>query len=58
MRITRTAAVAAALALTLSAAACGGDEAKPGATGTGAKTFEAGTTMERLSKAQKITIGT
>jgi glutamate transport system substrate-binding protein len=37
------------------AAACGGEKTTPGGT---AKTFEAGTTMERLNKAQKITIGT
>ena len=56
MRLNRTLAVAAGLALALgSAVACGGD--KGGTTNTNAK-FEAGTTMEKLNKAQKIKIGT
>jgi glutamate transport system substrate-binding protein len=53
-RIT-TVVLIAALAFT--GAACGGDAATPSG-GDSAKTFEAGTTMERLNKAQKITIGT
>lgn len=56
MRMSRIAAFALAGALVLMGSACGGDEATPG--GGGAKTFEAGTTMDRLSKAQSITIGT
>jgi len=59
MRITRVAALAACAALALSAAACGGSS-DTGSSGT-PKTdvsFAAGTTMERLNKAQKITIGT
>jgi glutamate transport system substrate-binding protein len=58
MKLRRSAALASLLALTLfTAAACGGDD------GGGAEvkkdvTFEAGTTMEKLNKAQKITIGT
>jgi glutamate transport system substrate-binding protein len=56
MRLNRTLAVAAGLALALgSAAACGGD--KGGTTNPNAN-FEAGTTMEKLNKAQKIKIGT
>lgn len=58
MRITRVAAVAAIAALTFTVAACGGDDGDGGDTGAGSKSFEAGTTMERLNKAQKITIGT
>lgn len=58
MRITRVAAMAAIAALTFSVAACGGDDGDGGDTGAGSKSFEAGTTMERLNKAQKITIGT
>jgi glutamate transport system substrate-binding protein len=61
MRISRVTAVAAAAALALSMAACGGD-----GDGTGGEnpevvespTFEAGTTMARLSEAGKITVGT
>jgi glutamate transport system substrate-binding protein len=60
MRITRMAALAAIAVLGLGgAAACGGDDAgSGGGGGDTAKNFEAGTTMERLNKAQKITIGT
>lgn len=58
MRITRVAAMAAIAALTFTVAACGGDDGDGGDTGAGSKTFEAGTTMERLNKAQKITVGT
>lgn len=58
MRITRVAAVAAIAALTFTVAACGGDDGDGGDTGAGSKSFEAGTTMERLNKAQKIIIGT
>jgi glutamate transport system substrate-binding protein len=60
MRITRMAAFAAVAVLSLGgAAACGGDDdSGGGGGGDTAKNFEAGTTMERLNKAQKITIGT
>ncbi|MEO3925849.1 glutamate ABC transporter substrate-binding protein [Plantactinospora sp. CA-294935] len=58
MRITRVAAVAAVAALAFTVAACGGDDGDGAGTGAGSKTFEAGTTMERLNKAQKIIIGT
>ncbi len=59
MRITRLAALAACAALTLGAAACGGDN-KSGSGDNVKKDvkFEAGTTMERLNKAQKVIIGT
>jgi glutamate transport system substrate-binding protein len=58
MRITRMAALAAIAVLSLGgAAACGGDDSGDGGSGS-SKNFEAGTTMEKLNKAQKITIGT
>ncbi|WFF03520.1 glutamate ABC transporter substrate-binding protein [Micromonospora sp. WMMD964] len=57
MRITRVAAVAAVAALALGLTACGGDDGGEG-TGAGSKSFAAGSTMEKLNKAQKIKIGT
>ncbi|MGW4497400.1 glutamate ABC transporter substrate-binding protein [Micromonospora sp. NPDC004336] len=57
MRITRVAALAAAATLALGMTACGGDDADKG-TGAGSKSFAAGSTMERLNKAQAIKIGT
>ncbi|GGM26658.1 MULTISPECIES: glutamate ABC transporter substrate-binding protein [Micromonospora] len=57
MRIKRVAALAAAATLALGMAACGGDDAEEG-TGAGSKSFAAGSTMERLNKAQAIKIGT
>ncbi|MET7970747.1 glutamate ABC transporter substrate-binding protein [Micromonospora sp. NPDC005305] len=56
MRLKRVAAVAAAATLALGMAACGGDSDE--GTGSGSKSFAAGSTMERLNKAQKIKIGT
>jgi glutamate transport system substrate-binding protein len=56
MRITRVAALAAVAALSIGMAACGGDDS--GDTGAGSKTFAAGSTMEKLNKAQKIRVGT
>jgi glutamate transport system substrate-binding protein len=59
MRIKRLVALAAMTAMAVSAAACGGSDDNTGGGGAAPeKTFEAGTTMERLHKAQKITIGT
>ncbi|MFS8478223.1 MAG: glutamate ABC transporter substrate-binding protein [Micromonosporaceae bacterium] len=59
MRIKRLVALAAMTAMAVSAAACGGSDDSNGDSGAAPdKTFEAGTTMERLNKAQKITIGT
>ena len=58
MRITRLAAMAAVAALSFSVAACGGDDNGSGDTGAGSKSFAAGSTMERLNKAQKIKVGT
>lgn len=57
MRITRVAALAAAATLAFGLTACGGDDAEEG-TGTEGKSFAAGSTMERLNKAQAIKIGT
>jgi glutamate transport system substrate-binding protein len=56
MRLNKTLAAIAGLALALgTAAACGGDN---GGSGSSNAKFEAGTTMEKLNKAQKIKIGT
>ncbi len=52
----KTVAIAAVLAL--SAAACGDDKDDDAGSGAGAKTFAAGSTMEKLNKADKITVGT
>jgi glutamate transport system substrate-binding protein len=57
MRFTRVAAVATAAALTFGLSACGGEDAGSGDSGS-AKTFAAGSTMERLNKAQAIKVGT
>ncbi|MDM4723212.1 glutamate ABC transporter substrate-binding protein [Micromonospora sp. WMMA1363] len=57
MRMKRVAALAAAATLALGLAACGGDDAGED-TGAGSKSFPAGSTMERLNKAQAIKIGT
>ncbi|MFD2764667.1 glutamate ABC transporter substrate-binding protein [Micromonospora eburnea] len=56
MRFKRVAAVAAAATLALGLSACGGDSDE--GTGSGDKNFKAGSTMERLNKAQKIKVGT
>ncbi|WBB81811.1 glutamate ABC transporter substrate-binding protein [Micromonospora sp. WMMD882] len=57
MRISRMVTLAAAASLALGVAACGGENAEEG-TGAGSKSFAAGSTMERLNKAQAIKIGT
>ncbi|MEU5561727.1 glutamate ABC transporter substrate-binding protein [Micromonospora musae] len=59
MRMKRVAAVAAAATLALGLAACGDNGSGEG-TGSGGETksFAAGSTMERLNKAQAIKIGT
>jgi glutamate transport system substrate-binding protein len=56
MRMRRWVAVGAALALGLSAAACGAGDGE--STVNPSATFAAGTTMERLNQAQKIVVGT
>jgi glutamate transport system substrate-binding protein len=53
--MTRVAAALCALALTIALAACDDNGPPSGATGNG---FAAGSTMERLNKAQKIRVGT
>ncbi|MFK3980377.1 glutamate ABC transporter substrate-binding protein [Micromonospora sp. NPDC050397] len=58
MRISRVATLAAVAALSLSVAACGGDSDGGSGTAPESKSFAAGTTMEKLNKAGKITIGT
>ena len=58
MRLTRVAALATAAALTFGLAACGGDDGGTD-TGSGSNTsFAAGSTMERLNKAQSVKVGT
>ncbi|MEV0729103.1 glutamate ABC transporter substrate-binding protein [Polymorphospora sp. NPDC050346] len=60
MRVTRIATLATVAALSLTVAACGGGDGDGdgGDTGAGSKEFAAGSTMERLNKAQKIIVGT
>jgi glutamate transport system substrate-binding protein len=57
MRIKRVAALAAVAAMSIGVAACG-DSGSDKGTGAGSKSFAAGSTMEKLNKAQKIKIGT
>jgi len=57
MKLRRTTAAASVLALALLTGACGGDE--DGGTGTQPEVkFEVGTSMEKLNKAGKVTVGT
>jgi glutamate transport system substrate-binding protein len=58
MRSTRLVAVLGALTLALSAAACGGDEGGDDTGSGNASNFAAGTTMERINKAQVLRVGT
>ena len=59
MRLTRVATLATAAALTLGLTACGGNDSDGGDAGSaGSKSFAAGSTMERLNKAQAIKVGT
>ncbi|WP_127497049.1 glutamate ABC transporter substrate-binding protein [Actinoplanes solisilvae] len=59
MRLTRVAALATASALAFGLAACGGDDAgSDDAAVSGGKSFAAGSTMERLNKAQVVKVGT
>ncbi|WP_018353611.1 glutamate ABC transporter substrate-binding protein [Longispora albida] len=60
MRFTRLAATAAIAVLAMSAAACGGDKADKGSNGdpVAKPSFAAGTKMDTLNKAGKVTIGT
>ena len=58
MRVKRLATLAAVAALAVSMTACGDDSEEGGDTGADSKTFEAGTTMERLNQAQVLRLGT
>ena len=59
MRMKRVAALAVTAALALAMAACGDDSGDDsGSSGTSDVTFEPGTTMDKLNKAGKITVGT
>lgn len=58
MRSTRLVAVFGAMALALTAAACGGDDDGGTEGGSGNASFAAGSTMEKLNKAQKLRVGT
>jgi glutamate transport system substrate-binding protein len=58
MRFTKTKAVLIGLALAFATAACGSDDKGSGASVADSPKFESGTTMDKLSKAGKITIGT
>jgi glutamate transport system substrate-binding protein len=58
MRITRLTAVLGALTLALAAGACGSNDDSGSSSGGGSKSFAAGSTMERLNKAQAIKVGT
>jgi glutamate transport system substrate-binding protein len=58
MRTKRLAAVAVVAVFGLGLAACGSDSGTGGAGAAPSATFAAGSTMERLNKAQKIIIGT
>ncbi len=56
--VRKLATLAMTAALLFAAGACGSGSSNDNAGTGGAKTFPAGSTMDRLSKAQKITIGT
>jgi len=58
MRFTKTKVVLVGLALALTTAACGSDDEEGGGDVADNPSFESGTTMEKLSEAGKITIGT
>ncbi|GIF10351.1 glutamate ABC transporter substrate-binding protein [Actinoplanes teichomyceticus] len=59
MRLQRFAAVATATALAFGLTACGSKDSDGGSdAGAGSKSFAAGSTMERLNKAQSIKVGT
>lgn len=58
MKLNRMTAVLGALTLALAAGACGSGDDDTGSTGGGSKSFPAGSTMEKLNKAQSIKVGT
>ena len=57
MRTIRLAAAVGAMALALTVTACGGDDGGDDA-GSGNSNFAAGSTMEKINKAQKLRVGT
>lgn len=57
MKITRLTAAVGALTMALAVTACGSNDSGGGSSGT-TKSFPAGSTMERLNKAQSIKVGT
>ena len=57
MRITRVAVALGALTMAVAVGACGSND-DSGSSGGGSKSFAAGSTMERLNKAQSIKVGT
>jgi glutamate transport system substrate-binding protein len=58
MRIRKFMAIATVAVLAFGTAACGGDEDTAGPKVDENVKFDAGTTMEKLNKAQKVTVGT
>jgi glutamate transport system substrate-binding protein len=58
MKFTRTKAVVIATGLTLSLAACGGDDEAPEVEVASDTEFEAGTTMAEIAEAGTVTVGT
>jgi glutamate transport system substrate-binding protein len=58
MKLNRMTAALGALTLALAAGACGSSNDDSGSSGGGSKSFPAGSTMERLNKAQSIKVGT
>jgi glutamate transport system substrate-binding protein len=58
MKLNRMTAALGALTLALAVGACGSSDDDAGSSGGGTKAFAAGSTMERLNKAQSIKVGT
>jgi glutamate transport system substrate-binding protein len=58
MRITRVAVALGALTMAVAVGACGSNDDSGSSSGGGNKSFAAGSTMERLNKAQSIKVGT
>ncbi|MFI6073015.1 glutamate ABC transporter substrate-binding protein [Actinoplanes sp. NPDC051343] len=58
MKLNRMTAALGALTLALAAGACGSSNDDSPSSGGGSKSFAAGSTMERLNKAQSIKVGT
>jgi glutamate transport system substrate-binding protein len=58
MKLNRMTAALGALTLALAVGACGSNDDDAGSSGSGSKSFPAGSTMEKLNKAQSIKVGT